>query len=143
MEENVCVAMNNDLIIEMKPEIDWETEKFTEVSGIAYNKNDMENAIIFRSGGGGGDGVTMTIVNVSLNDQERMILDKNYNEIKAVLEAGNLAETFFDNEIGDYNYNLINAYGSFDDEGTTIYYVKNINGEIFVSDSPTGVLTFE
>lgn len=94
-------------------------------------------------GGGGGGGVTMTVVNVSVNDQDQLLLDKNYNEIKAILEAGNLAETFWDNEVGDYNYNLIVAYGSFDDEGTTIYYVKNIASEIFESDSPTGVLTYE
>lgn len=97
---------------------------------------------VWASGGGGG-GVTMTIVNVSVNDQDAQVLDKNYNQIKAILESGNLAETFFDNEVGDYNYNLIVAYGTFDDEGTTIYYVKNIASEIFESDSPTGVLTYE
>ena len=108
-----------------------------------YWINEMAAKINSGGGGGGGGGVTMTIVNVSVNDQDAQVLDKNYNQIKAILESGNLAETFFDNEVGDYNYNLIVAYGTFDDEGTTIYYVKNIASEVFESDSPTGVLTYE
>ena len=98
---------------------------------------------VWASGGGGGGGVTMTIVNVTVNDQDQLVLDKNYNEIKAILDAGNLAETFWDNEVGDYNYNLIIAYGTYDDGGTTLYYVKNLADEQYESNSPTGVLTYE
>ena len=93
---------------------------------------------IYSISGGGGGGMIITI-SQSGGD---VVLDKNYNEIKAAIDAGIIPFAIFQHESGLNIITTVSSYGYAQEKyAVEIYSQNGMIDNTFLSDTADGVMT--